>query len=95
MFIKVAVSAATFAIDKPYDYTVPEGLEKKALPGMRVFVPFGRGNRVSEGIVLSCSDRSDFEECKVIERTMDNIISNKTKINVIIRCSFIQLYIFE
>ena len=71
MFIKVAVSAATFAIDKPYDYSVPEELEKKALPGMRVFVPFGRGNRVSEGIVLSCSDRSDFEECKGILRFAD------------------------
>lgn len=44
---KVAVAAATYAIDKPYDYLVPQGADMAV--GMRVLVPFGRGNRVSEG----------------------------------------------
>ena len=51
MVAKIAVSAATFAIDKPYSYWVPEGMELKA--GMRVSVPFGRGNKRCEGVVLS------------------------------------------
>ena len=50
---KVAVSAANYAIDKPYDYLVPPELEGQVLPGMRVAVPFGSGNRGSDGIVLS------------------------------------------
>ena len=50
---KVAVSAATFAIDKPYDYRVPEELHSTLRPGMRVLVPFGGGDRAAEGIVLS------------------------------------------
>lgn len=51
MIAKIAVSAAIFAIDKPYSYACGEALALK--PGMRVQVPFGRGNRLCEGIVLS------------------------------------------
>ncbi len=51
MIAKIAVSAATFAIDKPYSYFVPDSME--LAPGMRVTVPFGRGNRPSEGVVLA------------------------------------------
>lgn len=51
MIGKIAVSAANFAIDKPYSYYIPE--EMHLQPGMRVQVPFGRGNRTAEGIVLS------------------------------------------
>ena len=50
---KVALSAATYAIDKPYDYTVPEEAAATLRPGMRVIVPFGAGNRRTEGIVLA------------------------------------------
>lgn len=52
---KIAVEAATYAIDKPYSYGVPAGMDVSV--GCRVLVPFGRGNRTSEGIVLS------LEEC--------------------------------
>ena len=50
---KVAVSAAPYAIDKPYDYLVPEAMMETAVPGVRVMVPFGRGNRSAEGMVLT------------------------------------------
>ena len=48
---KVAVSAANYAIDKPYDYLLPDGTD--AAVGSRVLVPFGRGNRLTEGMILS------------------------------------------
>ena len=51
MIAKIAVSAATYAIDKPYSYLVPEDMCLQ--PGHRVLVPFGRGNRQSEGVVLA------------------------------------------
>ena len=50
---RVALSAATYAIDRPYDYLIPRALEGALAPGMRVIVPFGAGNRRTEGIVLS------------------------------------------
>ncbi len=56
MCCKVAVEAATYAIDKPYTYLIPDALSERVLPGMRVTVPFGRGNRSAEGIVLDVLD---------------------------------------
>ncbi len=53
VIVKVAVSAAPYSIDKPYDYLVPALLEETAVPGARVRVPFGRGNRESEGMILA------------------------------------------
>ena len=50
---KIALQAATYAIDKPYDYQVPPELLDTLRPGMRVVVPFGAGNRRTEGIVLA------------------------------------------
>ena len=53
---KIALSAATFAIDRPYSYRVPPALAGVLQPGMRVLVPFGTGNRTSEGLVLSVEE---------------------------------------
>lgn len=57
MIVQVAVSAATFAIDKPYSYRVSEGMPIQ--PGQRVQLPFGRGNRPTEGVVLTVSPGDD------------------------------------
>ena len=52
LIAKVALSAATYAIDKPYDYQVPAGSCPLCRPGVRVIVPFGAGNRRIQGLVL-------------------------------------------
>ena len=69
MIAKIAVSAANFAIDKPYSYLVPQNME--LMPGVRVMVPFGRGNRRSEGIVLSVEEGSG-EGLKMVDRCLDD-----------------------
>ena len=68
MIAKIAVSAANFAIDKPYSYHVPEGMD--LAPGQRVQVPFGRGNRRSEGIVLAVEAENQ-SGLKTVERCLD------------------------
>ena len=69
MVAKIAVSAATFAIDRPYSYWVPEKMELE--PGMRVSVPFGRGNKRCEGVVLGVESGSP-EGLKSVERCLDD-----------------------
>lgn len=69
MIAKVAVSAANFAIDKPYSYFIPEG--QRVVPGIRVTVPFGRGNRTCEGVVLSVED-GDSTGLKAIQQALDS-----------------------
>ena len=68
MVAKIAVSAATFAIDKPYSYRVPE--EMVLQPGQRVTVPFGRGNRRCEGVVISV-EAGETEGLKAVENALD------------------------
>ena len=68
---RIAVSAATFTIDKPYDYAIADDLQDLAVPGMRVLVPFGRGNRKSEGVILSLTDES-LKKLKHIEKLLDD-----------------------
>ncbi len=68
MIAKIAVSAAGFVIDKPYSYFFPP--EMQILPGMRVIVPFGRGNRSSEGVVLSVEEGSA-EGLKTVWQVLD------------------------
>ncbi len=68
MIAKIAVSAAPFAIDKPYSYFVPPQLCLQ--PGMRVTVPFGRGNRRTEGVVLQLEEGS-CEGLKAVDRALD------------------------
>lgn len=69
MIGKIAVSAANFAIDKPYSYRIPEGMT--LFPGQRVMLPFGRGNRITEGIVLSV-EAGDETGLKAVERTLED-----------------------
>ena len=68
MIGKIAVSAAAFAIDKPYSYRIPEGMELK--PGQRVQIPFGRGNTRTEGIVLSMESGAE-DKLKAVEKPLD------------------------
>ncbi len=68
MIAKIAVSSANFAIDKPYSYFVPETLRVE--PGVRVIVPFGRGNRQSEGVVLSVEEGIQ-PGLKAVEQVLD------------------------
>lgn len=68
MIGKIAVAAANFAIDKPYSYRIPEGMEVR--PGQRVQVPFGRSNKRSEGVVLAVEAQSE-EMLKCIDCCLD------------------------
>ena len=69
---KVAVAAARYWVDRPYDYLIPAELKEKALPGSRVYVPFARGNRRSEGVILAISDHSDYGKLKSITAVLDD-----------------------
>ena len=71
IIVKVAVSAAPYSIDKPYDYLVPKALEERAVPGVRVTVPFGRGNRQSEGIILAKGTGEKIQGLKVLTDVLD------------------------
>ena len=69
MIAQIAVSAAVFAIDKPYSYRIPGEMELQ--PGHRVQVSFGRANKASEGIVLAVVPGQE-EGLKAVQRVLDD-----------------------
>ena len=69
--VKIAVSAAPYSIDKPYSYLVPESLAAAAVPGVRVMVPFGRGNKESEGLILARVQEPKLPGSKAIRQILD------------------------
>ena len=56
----VVINGATREFDKQYHYSVPRNLEDKVLPGIRVIVPFGKGNSTKEGYVLGFAEKGEY-----------------------------------
>lgn len=69
---RIAVAASTYHIDKPYDYLIPPESESLAVPGRRVLVPFGRGNKNSEAVILSLETNSMHEKLKTVTSFIDD-----------------------
>lgn len=59
----VIVDVSTAAIDRPFDYLVPEEWQAFIQPGVRVHVPFGP--RKVQGFVIGLQETSDVESAKL------------------------------
>ena len=73
-FALVAVEGVVYHFDMPYSYKIPLELESQALPGCRVMVPFGNGNRKKQGLILSVKplfEAENQEKLKSISSVLD------------------------
>ena len=68
---QIAVSGLPYSADKPYDYSVPDALKAAVVPGLRVLIPFGRGNRTREGVVLSVSEKDQELDLKPVAALLE------------------------
>ena len=72
---KIIVDVPLMQTDQPYSYRVPEEFVGMLEVGMRVHVPFGKGNRLIQGIVLGLEQESDEdvadEDLKEIAEVLD------------------------
>ena len=71
MTVAVAVENSAYSFDKAYDYLLPDGM-KNAVPGCRVIVPFGRGNKGRQGIIIRTGVTSDGKKLKKISSLIDD-----------------------
>ena len=71
MTAKVAIENTLFAFDMLYSYEIPEEFSEKISAGVRVVVPFGRGNKKRIGLVLELSGEETDIKCKPIEAVID------------------------
>lgn len=58
---KIIVDVPLMQTDQPYSYKVPEEFAGMLEVGMRVHVPFGKANRLIQGIVLGIEQENDAE----------------------------------
>ena len=72
---KIIVDVPLMQTDQPYSYKIPEEFEGMLEVGMRVHVPFGKANRLIQGIVLGLESQSDAdvadEDLKEIAEVLD------------------------
>ena len=68
----VAVEGAVGSFDKKYGYFIPAELNGKAVEGCRVTVPFGKGNRKRQGIILEISENTSYSGLKPIINVTDS-----------------------
>ena len=72
MLARVAVSSVPYAADRLYTYLVPEELIGSAEAGRRVMIPFGRGNKRVEGVLLEVGREAAASPLKPIDAVLDD-----------------------
>jgi len=73
MIAEIIINSNARALNRIFDYTVPKELEDIIALGNRVFVPFGKGNKLEEGYVIGLKEKSDFD-VKNIVKIEDSIL---------------------
>lgn len=64
---KVIVDVPLMQTDKPYSYVVPKEFSTMLEIGMRVHVPFGKANRLIQGIVVALEEETTTELKEIVE----------------------------
>ncbi len=73
LLVQLAVENTTYRFDKPFTYRVPQALAAKVCPGVRVTAPFGAGNRMRVGMVLSTQEAPSADaRLKTVESVLDS-----------------------
>jgi primosomal protein N' (replication factor Y) len=66
----VVIDNTSKEVDRIFEYLVPEEYEKSILPGIKVIVPFGGGNKNIEGYIIEIKSNSDYDINK-LKRIID------------------------
>lgn len=64
-YADVIIDISHEKVDRPFQYIIPQELADAVYPGVRVHVPFGKGNRDKTGYVVEVSDEAEYPEEKL------------------------------
>lgn len=67
LYADIIIDISIEAMDKTFQYRVPESYREQAVIGARATVPFGQGNRTRKGYIIGLSSEPKFDP----ERTKD------------------------
>lgn len=83
MFAEIIINSNARALNRIFDYIVPQEMENEIKIGARVSVPFGKGSKLDDGFVIELKGKSEFankEICQIDKNeslTEENIILAK------------------
>ena len=60
MYSEVIINSNARALNRVFDYIVPEKMESSIKIGSRVFVPFGNTKKLEDGFVIGLKENSEF-----------------------------------
>lgn len=99
MIANIRLTDKKHILDKSFDYAVPADMEDKIQTGVRVMVPFGVRNSLTEGIVIDTSEKSEFDRLKEIAKLLDPVpVCSREQLDLCVWlqhryfCSFFQAY---
>ena len=81
MFAEVIINNNSKALNKIFDYIVPEEFLSKVHVGSRVFVPFGKSKRLEDGFIINLKENSDFAN-KGLANVLEEDCLTEFKINL-------------
>lgn len=61
-YAEIIIDITNKNVDKIFHYIIPDNIKQKICLGMRVFVPFGKGNRLREGYVIGFTNTTNIDE---------------------------------
>lgn len=76
-YADIIIDISHESVDRPFQYIIPQELTDAVYPGVRVHVPFGKGNRDKTGYVIDLSDEANYpvEKLKTIAAVDDKGIT--------------------
>ncbi len=80
LYAEIILNSEALEIDRPFTYKIPVELEEKVQLGQIVKVPFGMGNKTSEGFVLSIKEENEVNISFRVKK-ISSIITNEPIIN--------------
>ena len=74
IFADIIVNITHEKVDRPFQYCVPESLRDQVEVGSCVMVPFGNGNKLTKGYVVSMGDQCNFERSRI--KNIHSVVSD-------------------
>ena len=79
LYADIIIDVSAEALDRSFQYRIPEPLKEKVSTGSKVNVPFGRGARMITGYVIKVSDKPKIEVSKI--KDIDSICEKQISID--------------
>ncbi len=75
MFAEIIINSNAKALNKIFDYIVPNDMINIIRIGARVFVPFGKGEKIEDGFVINLKENSEYANKEIVRIENENSIS--------------------